>query len=988
MSNSVAAAAVQGTGSDDGGAAAAPVTRTYTCTLGDNTFSVTCGEETQTIGLSGFGGSYGHLQIESLSAAVKIGGSGPQGAVRGTATVAGCVACKVRGHFEGTALRLRVKATGAHPVWEGLELSDLNLAVGEGGVQGGGHAGYTLAGVEGTVGLSWAGDRLVARTTKEVTLPYLGSVTFSVSVDGFDFHFAADTPALTGLSVDNAVAQVTGGRIASDGTKLVGSVSSRLTDLTEVLSGTFDLAVQGLSNISGTGTVTAVLPGTAQGITGTITAPHGESPSLSIPGILLSVADGAVSGTLDLAWTAAEGLSLVPKDVKGTLPGGSELEVVFDQLGYDAVQGLTGSATVPLEALGIDWTAAPGVTGVTGELTAALKDGAVVAGNGVATVQTGFGSVDLHIDAFGESGPEATIFANITNLGPSVSLSEPLVIMGRHAGETTTLQANGLAFAINLGAADLVLSGALGETLLTTSGLTSAVDLALVGGPFGLGTASAKVKDGVVESATFVFPEATFNYPADVPLITGGFSGDLTYDQGLFSGEVTGTADLTGMDDAKEEGAIAFSAGATADGGLEATFEGSNITTPLLIVDRFFLQISGTQVTSDIQVSAPDDLPVKLTGGVQGGWNDGLYLAGGLDISSKDGESPAISGQVHISYDDDNGLAASGGAEVVIDEDAKASAKASIAYADGKLLISAGASLMAVANEPVIDFNLLFGGKNFAWFKKEMDKAMYLPVVGIPYLHGVVGEFGLNLGKAGPTGRISGFYLSASVPEYDLLGDKAPQIEASGGFKNTDFGLALGMGLYLKIIATVYGISIGVKGDVGLQAVLAVKDPSFSSDMTWDEDQDLTGMLDINVPMEFRIEPTAAWGVVAGISKLTVGIPGTGDKWRGEPFLAEALDPLEFSFPWEALMGTMSSETADLDHLGDGPNIQAIKAGATDNNPKLAEMIEFIIRSTQFELRWAASMPSLAAVAQNSVVPSRNASSSPTASPRQSVAMT
>ncbi|MBW2257422.1 MAG: hypothetical protein JRI25_22880, partial [Deltaproteobacteria bacterium] len=151
VSNSVAAAAVQGTGSDDGGAAAAPVTRTYTCTLGDNTFSVTCGEETQTIGLSGFGGSYGHLQIESLSAAVKIGGSGPQGAVRGTATVAGCVACKVRGHFEGTALRLRVKATGAHPVWEGLELSDLNLAVGEGGVQGGGHAGYTLAGVEGTV---------------------------------------------------------------------------------------------------------------------------------------------------------------------------------------------------------------------------------------------------------------------------------------------------------------------------------------------------------------------------------------------------------------------------------------------------------------------------------------------------------------------------------------------------------------------------------------------------------------------------------------------------------------------------------------------------------------------------------------------------------------------------------------------------------------------------------------------------------------------
>ncbi|MBW2256014.1 MAG: hypothetical protein JRI25_15635, partial [Deltaproteobacteria bacterium] len=222
----------------------------------------------------------------------------------------------------------------------------------------------------------------------------------------------------------------------------------------------------------------------------------------------------------------------------------------------------------------------------------------------------------------------------------------------------------------------------------------------------------------------------------------------------------------------------------------------------------------------------------------------------------------------------------------------------------------------------------------------------YLPVVGIPYLHGVVGEFGLNLGKAGPTGRISGFYLSASVPEYDLLGDKAPQIEASGGFKNTDFGLALGMGLYLQIIATVYGISIGVKGDVGLQAVLAVKDPSFSSDMTWDEDQDLTGMLDINVPMEFRIEPTAAWGVVAGISKLTVGIPGTGDKWRGEPFLAEALDPLEFSFPWEALMGTMSSETADLDHLGDGPNIQAIKAGATDNNPKLAEMIEFIIMAT------------------------------------------
>jgi len=949
VSNAAVASTVKGGdggGSGDGDANA-PVTRTYTCTLGGTSFAVTCGEETGTVALSGFGGSFGHLQIEDLTASVKIGASGPAGRVRGSATVAGCVPCSVRGTFEGTTLKLEVSYSGGHPLWEGLELSHLDLRVGE-AVSGGGTARFAIPGVEGTVALQWVDGRLVVHTTQAVQLPYLGVVGFQVAVDGFDFQFSADTGALQGLSVANALVEVTEGRIEAQGAQLVGEVSSRFQDVTGALSGQFDLSVAGPSQVGGSGTVTATIPGVAEAVTGTITAPPGSSPRISIPGISLSVADGLVSGTLDLSWSADEGLSFVPHEVRGTLPGGQELIVDFREIGYDAANGLTGTAVVPFDQLGIEWTAAPGVLGVSGEVTVALQNGELVAGLGVATVEFAFGRVDVQIAGFGEAGIDASLTATLVNLGPSVQLDQPLVIHGEHIGGVTTFQANGVAFAIDLGAADLSLKGQLGETVFSVEGLTSAADLALVGGPFGLGNAHAEIRDGTITEAVFAFPDPTFRYPPDAPAIEGQWSGELRYAEGRFQGEIAGDATIAGLGD-DQQGTLTFQATATEAGGLEGMVQGADIETPLVVVDRFFLQIAGDQITSDIQVSTRDDLPFEMVGGVEAGWNEaGFYAQGGFGIRNKEGESPAINGSLTVGYDAENGLTASGRAEVVLDEDADARLNASLEYREGQLIVSAQAGVVAVANEPIIDFQMAFGGSKLeALMKKLHIPSVDVPLFGIPYLHGVVANFGLLAARPTFGGKFSGFRLSAGLKPFDVLGDAAPDITVEGGFENrSGISFGLGFGLQMKLIATVYGISIGVKGGADILAELVAVDPSFHSQMTWDPEGNVMGDLLVKVPMEFQLSPFSYFGVMAGISKLTVPIPGLGDKYKGDPFVTEVLDPLEFNFPWDALVGGKSA-TADLDPLGSDPNLEAIKKGVMDGNPKLASIIEFIMAATE-----------------------------------------
>lgn len=937
-----------GGGGDGAAAPAAPAETTYSVTLAGRTLQVTAGDTPSAVQLSGFGGSFGLLQVESLTATVSRGAGGPVGSVTGTATLLGSVECAVSGRFSGTSLTLDVVARSATPVWPGLDLASASLHIGPDGVRGSGTGNLTVPGLVGAIPLSWVQGALQAATSVVVDLPWLGSVTLAGVVSGLDFDLSAGLAALSGLHVEHAGVTLTAGQLSLVGGELTGDLSGTFADDTGLLSGSVSLAVRG-TDVRVSGDVTVVADELSGPVSGVIAgSSSGEALAITLQGLQLSTAHGAVQGSVDVAWSESTGLVLSPVHVVGTLPGADGSEVTFADLTWVPGQGLSGTATLPLELLGMDWVSAPIVQGIGGELTAVLQQGELVAGQGTVRVQLAVGTVEVQASALTDAGVEASLTAIVSDLGSAVHLSQPLRIQGSHSGGQTTFEASGVAFAVALPAPGVTLRGTLAETVFDTQGLAGGADLELLFGPLGLATAHAEIRDTEIASAHFEFTEPTLRYPPDAPVLTGTFDGDISWDQGQFSGELSGLATVAGLDEEAGAGGLAFSATALPDGTLQGSFEGANISTPLLVIDRFFLGLDGTNLTSDIQVSVRDDLPFVLTGGVSASWGSaGFSVSGGFDISTPEGKYPSADGHVDVGWEAGRGLVAGGGASMVLDADESATLDASVNYSDGRLVVAAKAGAVALAEEPVVDLAMAFGGANP--LKKAFDGDFVLPILGIPYLHGVAASFGLRAGQMSVSGALSGVDLDASLKPWDLLSDQSPQVSMQGTFLRSDLAMGLGLGLKADIIATVYGVSIGVKASANLQAELAIDTPTIGSNLAWSPTGELLGDLYANLPMKFRILPFLKFGAVAGISKLTVPIPGLGVTEKGAGFDVAMLPDLDLRFDWPSLLGKAGSPTPELDGaLGRDPNIDGLKKGVLDGNPRLKDIVEFMILAADF----------------------------------------
>jgi len=533
----------------------APESRTtFRCLLAGRSFELTCGAEPETIALAGFGGSFGHLDITRLVARVSAGDEGPVGEVHGRAVVAGSVECAVHGRFEGERLVLQVRWRGEQDLLPGLLLSRLDLDVDE-GVHGDADAALHADGLQGPITLTWTEGRLVARSVVTAELPWLGQVPVQVEVDGFDLRGAAD-PSGRALALGEAAVQVTSGSIVLEGGRLRARVRAVFTDGSGALSGGLELSVDGGDEAVLTGRLLVALPGLATRVPVPLQARLGERVAATIDEIPLELADGAVSGSIAVTWTPEHGLSLEPRALQARLPGATDLGVSFTDLAFDAERGLSGSAQVPLEAAGVPWLEDAGVRSVSGGLSVELRDGELVAGEGTATVELDWGSVDVQIGGLSDTGLAARLVARITDLGSAVALDAPLVIVGEHRDGVTTLQASGLAFSVDLRAADLALIGRLSQTTLDQDGLSAGVSLELEGGLAGRATAEAQVQRGELTRADFRFPEPVFRFPADNPVVEGDLDGNLSFDQGRFRGALSGRGSLVGLDDVGEGGQV------------------------------------------------------------------------------------------------------------------------------------------------------------------------------------------------------------------------------------------------------------------------------------------------------------------------------------------------------------------------------------------------------------------------------------------------
>lgn len=283
--------------------------QTYLCTMGGSAFAVTCSEVPATMALSGFRRRFGHLSIEALSGSLERGALGPKGKVWGSAVLALQVACRVQGEFDGTVLRLVVTYEGDHPLWSGLNLAEVALKVGPSGVSGSAVARYALPSVRGEVALGWTHGRLVAHTTKAVTLPWLGSVVFQVTVDGLRFTFVAEAPALAGLTIPRARVHVTAGRVAVKRGRLRGHVAATVTDDTGALSGELDLEVLGISQVMGRARMALDLPG-SRPTSAVLTVPPSGAATLTVPRLELATSEGARE--VALSWSSDVGLRVAP----------------------------------------------------------------------------------------------------------------------------------------------------------------------------------------------------------------------------------------------------------------------------------------------------------------------------------------------------------------------------------------------------------------------------------------------------------------------------------------------------------------------------------------------------------------------------------------------------------------------------------------------------------------------------------------------------
>jgi len=658
-----------------------------------------------------------------------------------------------------------------------------------------------------------------------------------------------------------------------------------------------------------------------------------------------STVNPALSGDVTLDFDSGEGLTGRASGAVQHAGGQTSLE--FAEVAYGKAAGLSGIATLQTEDLGIDWTGAPFVRSLDGHATVALERGGLVSGGAVATATCDFGVVTIAVNDIGSAGPSADLAAMIDNLGTNVQLAAPVVVQGTYAAGVTTFQAEGVSFAVVTSGDAMTLNGTLGKTEFDGAGLLTSLDLELFAGPLGVAMAKGEVKDSRLVRAEFSFPHPVFRYPVTNPVIDGKFSSaNLSYDQGVFSGGVAGSATLAMKGADAEDGALSFSAEANSNDGIDLLVEGSNIQTSLLTVDSFFLQVKDGEISSDIQASGSPDLPFEATGSVTGSFGEaGLVLGGALDLQSKAGEMPDLDGHVDLGYSSEHGLWANGQGSAVIDKDRNFAVEAAIAYGDGSLWVSANARGMWEAKKPLVDFNLVMGPKI-----KGLTGEVTFPVSGIPYVHGMTASLktkaGLNLGT-----EISGVAVDAGLPAWDVLGDKPPKVDVGVQWRGRPVEIGIGLQMAGRILGHFVAGTVGV--EVGGKATfdLATKNPSFRAVGSWSDEGDIIGDLFVTLPMVLQMSPQAWFKVVAGVSKWVAGVPGGKEVWKPEPITLKDLDPLDFEWRLEDLLKDESKESeAGLYGLGDLTQAQGLDKrrdplikGMIDHNPKLKVVVDRIL---------------------------------------------
>ncbi len=911
--------------SGGGAGSAAEEPQEYTCTLGGAAFDVTVDAgKPKKASLRGFKRTFGDLRIDKLSGTLSQGDRGPKGTVQGTATLLKKGKCNVSGRFQGSRLVLDVTFDGALTLARGMKVTNATMRV-DGELTGSGEASLELLDATGS-------------TVADVHVGaggVLSAEARNVPIDTAD--------GVVGGAVDVLYDKRSGIEVTSAGLWATTPWGARaeLEDL-ELrkgrLQGKARVPLDGIPGMTFDGDSTVELMVGAGRCTGKV-GPLGWT----------STVNPAMSGDLKLTFDSSKGAS--GRAGATVQHGASQTKLAFDDVEYVAGQGLTGVAKVATEHLGIDWTAAPFVRSLSGEATVRLERGGLVTGGGVAKAGFTFGDVAIALDDIGTTGPSATLTATVTSLGPNVILAAPLVIQGTHAGGVTKFTSEGATFSVVTADDHTMLNGVLGKTAFDEAGLMTSLDLDLFAGPLGEAVAHADVVGGDLQKASFAFVNPVFVYPAGKPILTGTFGqADIAYDKGRFTGGVAGTAELAIEGAEGEAGAMHFSGNANTKDGFDMRVEGQNLTTSLLTVDTFFLEIKDGAISSDVQATGSPDLPFDVTGSVSGSFNEtGLALAGGLDLSTKQGSVPDLDGHVDVGYSSEKGLWANGQGSAIIDKERNFVVQAAIAYGDGSLWVSAHARGLWEAKSPLVDVAGVMGPK-----VDKLSGKVTIPVAGVPYVHGMTAELktkaGLKIGT-----DISGVSVDAGMPAWDALGDKPPKIDVGVQWKGRPVELGLGLQMAGQINGHFVAATVGVEvmGKAGFD--LATKDPTFRAVGSWDENGDVIGDLFVDLPMVLQMSPEMRFRVMAGGAKWTMGVPGTKETWKPEPITLKELDPLHFEWRLEDLLRdeTKQSEPG-MYGLGDLTQPKGLDTrrdpiikGFIDHNPKLKKVVDAILGSVQ-----------------------------------------
>ncbi len=652
-----------------------------------------------------------------------------------------------------------------------------------------------------------------------------------------------------------------------------------------------------------------------------------------------------LTGTARLEWSSGEGLK-AESDARLVM-GERTIELSLSDVSWDLEGGLSGTAALRLEDLGIDWLASPCVELVIGEAAVRFERGALVGGGADVEVALTFGKATLQLTGLGAEGPEADVSLSVTSLGETVTLADPVTITGRHSGGKTTLQADGCAWSVPLGSELFRLNGRLGPTTLDGAGLTSSATLELFAGPLGFATASAEILEGRLQRAELGFMEPVFQYPVDRPIIRGQFTGAaLAYEEGRFSGSVSGKADfdLDGL--AREDaapGGLVFQLDALPEGGLSGAISGWDINAGPLVIDFFELNLMGDDVSATVEVSPRADLPFEAQGEIQGGWGEqGLTLSGAFDVASKKDANPAWSGNVKVGYAPQTGLTAKGAAEITLDSALGAKAKAELEYSAGRLVLSASGGTVLEKDEPIFSMSKQLGGRKkiLPGLKVRDAKERAFPL-GVPYFNGVTIKLGVFLPAFDMGGSLHGLVVQGRVPGFDVLAGERPSVHVDSTLKS-DLYLGGQSGVRGIIDGHLYGVTLGVQADALVTVGMGLIDPRITANhMRWSPEGELSGQLGLTLPFAVIIKPQLFIAPRAGFMKWAAGVPGLKKEVKLDPVKLDLFDPLDLSFSWEFLTGKTADPLQDLG-LGD-LNLDTLKQGIIDPNPELKKLLTYMV---------------------------------------------